>query len=89
MVDDVSSEGFIQTVTMIKNISAYTSGSVNGDDSTGMNKESDTGENVGTNNYTIPQLTKEDLAKTPTRMIDIFRQRADANNSNNSSMGGR
>ena len=58
VVDDVSAEGFIQTITMIKNISAYSSGSINGDDATGMNKESDTGENVGTNNYTMPQQMK-------------------------------
>ena len=54
VTDDVSSQGFIQTLSMIKNISAYSTGSINADDTTGSIK-SDEGESSGVNSYTIPQ----------------------------------
>lgn len=55
VMDDVSAQGFIQTLSMIKNISAYSTGSVNADDTTGSNN-SDSGESNGAVLYTMPQL---------------------------------
>lgn len=63
VTDDVSAQGFIQTLSMIKNISAYNTGSVNADDTTGSNKPNSYGEDTSSVvSYTMAQ--KPDNEKT-------------------------
>ncbi len=83
VVDDISSEGFIQTATMIKNISAYNTGAINADDSTELNKSDGFGENTtGTVSYTLPQKVADDLQKVKGSGLSNER----VNNANNRTM---
>lgn len=88
VIDDVSNEGFIQTITMIKNLSAYREGSINADDNTSSSKEDYTeGRISGSVYYTVPQNS----------IIDLMTDRNKANSnlpgrtiiSRTSSVGGR